>query len=134
MKGGEYISSYKVGEKPALFKSSCIACQNKSICKSIASRVAALGADQVLGHSSPAFKKKYAAIADHLRREGFSYPNVINASTCWMHSKFGVAVFYENQLATLADKSLTVSVPSPAIMVHESSLGKRSYERNDPRL
>jgi hypothetical protein len=124
MKARNYIASHKVGDAPALCKSACITCQNKGTCKTIATTFAAIGAEHVLRHSSPVNKKKYAAIADHLRREGFSYPNVKRASSCWMYSKFGVAIFYENQLAMLADKILKSSVVPPPVIIRESILGK----------
>src|SRR5690606_8151136 len=84
-------------------QSACITCQNKNTCRTIAKAVGAIGSDEVVRTATPGQRKKFASIADHLRREGFSYPNVAESSNCWMFHKFGVAVFYENQLSQLAD-------------------------------
>lgn len=103
MTGRDFISGYNVVDTPAICQSACIRCQNKNTCRIIAKAVAAVGSDEVIRSASPSQRKKFATIADHLRREGFSYPNVADSSSCWMFHKFGVAVFYENQLSTLAD-------------------------------
>lgn len=125
MKSRDYISSFN-SDTPALAKSACLTCQNKTTCKSIATAVAVLGSEQILRRSSPSLKKKYAAIADHLRREGFSYPNVRKASHCWMHSKFGVAVFYDNQLSMLSEKVLDTRLRAPEV-IRESRQARRSF-------
>ena len=91
-------------ESPIIRQSACIACQNKNNCQVIASTIALLGSEKTLHRSSPAMRKKFALVADHLRREGFAYPYVRHPSKCWMHQKFGVATFYENQLVQLAEK------------------------------
>ena len=99
-------------DRPYIHQGACLACQNKSNCRVIASTVANLNSEETLRQSSPLARKKFASIADHLRREGFLYPNVAHPSQCWMHQKFGVATFYENQLVQLAGKmSQTGSVP-----------------------
>ena len=87
----------------------------------IASTIANLNSEEALRQSSPLARKKFAAIADHLRREGFSFPNVVHPSQCWMHQKFGVATFYENQLIQLAGKmSQTGSVPEQSDTVFDT--------------
>jgi hypothetical protein len=103
MTGRDFIAGYRVADTPAICQSACISCQNKMTCRTIAKAVAAIGSDEVSRSASPGQRKKYATIADHLRREGFSYPNVTDAGACWLFHKFGVAVFYENQLSRLAD-------------------------------
>ncbi len=99
----EISSNIAKTESPDI-QTTCLACQNKNNCRMIASAVASIGSVHALRHSSPLMRKKFALIVDHLRREGFSYPNVRHPSLCWMHQKFGVATFYENQLVQLAEK------------------------------
>ena len=91
-------------ESPVIRHGTCFACQNKNNCRLIATAVTTLGSEQTLRRSSPLMRKKFALVVDHLRREGFSYPNVSHPSMCWMYQKFGVATFYENQLIQLAEK------------------------------
>jgi hypothetical protein len=91
-------------DRPYLCQSACLACQNKNNCRVIASTIANLSCDELLRQSPAMASKKLATLVDHLRREGFSFPNVRHSSMCWMHQKFGVAIFYENQLLQLAKK------------------------------
>lgn len=104
MTGRDIIFNDVVTDKPAICQSACITCQNKNTCRTIARAVGALGSDEVFRAASSQQRKKFASISDHLRREGFSYPNVTNAAHCWMYHKFGVATFYENQLASLVEQ------------------------------
>jgi len=107
-------------------QSACDTCQNESKCKKIATTVTLLKSEQVVRNSSPAVKKKFAAITDHLRREGFAFPDVKHPSLCWMHQKFGVATFYENQLIMLAEKA---SSSDPATLPSRDRVKVNSHNR-----
>jgi hypothetical protein len=112
----EVSSKISSMEPSAVRPSTCLACQNKNNCRAIAATFEVLRSEQSLKSSTPLLRKKFALVADHLRREGFSFPNVRDSSLCWLYQKFGVAMFYKNQLLQLAEKiKQSQLIPEPAV-------------------
>lgn len=85
----------------------CMSCPNHGSCALLRNSVSKLDAGARDPHAySPFIIKKIRILMDHLYRQKFAFPEVMEMSTCWFHNKFGVVeslIDYASELLNSKD-------------------------------